>query len=624
MKKILFLFYLSLYCFCMDNINTHLVNKDTKVQVKLYNNSKFCLDYKVIDNDIFAVLKRCNNVSTIARYDIFKRIALKVKNEWLCLSLRKDILENKDLNDFIVLRPCVLNDKTQWFDFKEDGEFSFLAYPTIKIKEHKTHLIASKNNFANAFKLDLDLMKEWRTTLSTPINYDIKTFIAFRIQDGKKITTFYKTPNSYSSKKYFFYYDAVNSYIKDYSPSRGIFTCLSSNLQNKTHSYISFKKCPTKKDQLDSAYFNFDLFSFAIFDAQDNILDVTRAKDRGKFFVINKDEIANSGLYSINESAKFYFSSAMYDLQNFIARNKSFQAQTCPNIDKKRIKRELNEHSLANFDPSKGGYRRRLYDIVTTSDSQDVYTGICGYCLLQSFEIFAILNQYYPNELEHSLNGYFFDYAMHSNPLASLALRSPSINNVLFFALNYWGNSLYSNEPLYLRALRSVEALMRIILPHHQWNLYDAVFTQDAINDELDYILQSNPGSVFLALLDTSTQSDFRGHALPLIRTNAGVIVIPTNVENMTFTDFSTFIQPVNNRSDLLNRLSTLNSYDITGLALIQMGSLIVNPLEDLLSQNSCEGRANNRRGNGQGLNVNNANACNMQHCSLMEWEQSN
>ncbi|MBF7047351.1 DUF1561 family protein [Campylobacter volucris] len=628
--KIIFSICLFLSClYAQNSIVQKRANiiQDSRVLVQTHTEKPRCLTPVSFDGDIFLKVQECKNVN-IARYDIFKRIAFKYKNEWLCLSLREGLTKGRGDKDHIVLRPCVLNDDTQWFDIKND-EIYLSKYPDIKLFEFNNLILASKVNFGNKVKIFKPVMKEWLEALAPPVNYDIKTSMGFYTVNlkTKRRETFFINPSGASKQEFYFFYDPTKGYLKTFNPSNARFFCLMSNLNNKTSSSISWANCPhaVLPPSSDPYAWNFDISSNSfIFDAKQNILDVARGSDFGKLFIITKKEFEKQGLYTSDFSGIFIFNKYFNSLRNFIARNISFQNDTCGK--EKRIKRDLISNSLANFDPLKGGWRRKFFDISTSTDNVSNFNGICGYCLLQSYEIIALLTEIFPrtaNAPEGNI-GYFFNYANGANPLTSFAIRSPSLNNLLTSAFNYWGNSLYVNEPLYLRASRAVESATRVVLPRRSWSIGMPTFTQDSMREEVQRIINSAPGSVFIALLNTSRTSAFDGHAMPIIRTIQGAIVVPTNISNPSFTDYASFITPVNTIDEVLNRLTTNNSYTITAMNFLQMGDPIEDTLSSLLSQNNCSGEGSNgRRGNGLNLNPTNANSCNEDRCSLMEWEES-
>ncbi|AJC85860.1 DUF1561 family protein [Campylobacter sp. RM16704] len=629
MKIILFLTLLIATLYAQNSVIQKRANiiQDSRLLVQTHGERPRCLSPVSFDGDIFLRVQECNGAS-ITRYDIFKRIAFRYKNEWLCLSLREGLTKGRGDKDHLVLRPCVLNDDTQWFDIK-NNEFSLSKYPNIKLFEFNNLILASKVNFGNKVKLFKPVMKEWLESLAPPINYDIKTSIAFNTinPQTRVVKTFFINPNGAGTKKFDFFYDPTKGYIKTYNINNARFSCLTSNLNNKTSSTISWTNCPqiNLSPNTDPYAWNFDISANSfILDVNGNILDVARGSDFGKFFIITKKEFVKQGLYTSDFSGIFIFNKHFNSLRNFIARNISFQNDTCGN--EKRFKRDIINDSLANFDPLKGGWRRKFFDISTSTDGNNAFNGICGYCLLHTYEILALLTEVFPinNQAPIGNIGYFFNYRENTNPLESFRLRSPTLSNTLFFSLNYWGDSFYTNEPLYLRASRAVEAVTRLVLPHRNWEIGEPVFSRDLFAERIQDLLNAPTGSVFIALLNTNPNVAFDGHAMPIIRTNQGVIVVPTNIQGISFTDYADFIRPVNTIEEIRLRLSTNNSYEITALNFIQMQGPIEDTLSSLLSQNNCSGEGNRgRRGNGLNLNPRNANSCDAKKCSLMEWEEA-
>lgn len=628
--KIIFSICLFLSClYAQNSIIQKRANiiQDSRLLVQTHGEKPRCLTPVSFDGDIFLRVQECKNVS-IARYDIFKRIAFRYKNEWLCLSLREGLTKGRGNKDHIVLRPCVLNDDTQWFEIT-NNEIFFSKYPDIKLFEFNNLILASKVNFGNKVKVFKPVMKEWLEALPPPINYDIKTTIAFNTVNPqtKNRETFFINPHGASKQEFYFFYDPTKGYLKIFNPSNARFSCLKSNLNNKTNFFISWTNCPqiNLPPDTDPYAWNFDTSSNSfIFDAKQNILDVARGSDFGKLFIVTKKEFEKQGLYTSDFSGIFIFNKYFNSLRNFIARNISFQSDTCGY--EKRFKRDIVNDSIANFDPLKGGWRRKFFDISTSTDGNRIFNGICGYCLLHTYEIIALLTEVFPTNNQAPIGnvGYFFNYGENTNPLESFSFRSPTLSNTFFFSLDYWGDSFYANEPLYLRASRAVESVTRLTLPRRSWEIGSPVFSKDLFVEKIQDLLNVPAGSIFIALLNTNPNVAFDGHAMPIIRTNQGVIVVPTNIQRISFTDYADFIRPVNTIEEIMDRLTTNNSYEITALNFIQMLGPIEDALSSLISQNNCSGEGNNgRRGNGLNLNTRNANACQSTRCSLMEWEES-
>ncbi|WP_027326990.1 DUF1561 family protein [Helicobacter pametensis] len=591
---------------------------DGKVLVQANGGKPDCLAVRKIDGETFVGLASCDSNALVGRYDVYKRIGVRVQGKWMCFSLRPGLTSGRGSIDHIVLRPCVLNDDTQWFTI-QNGLMRLEKYPNIQVNVARGLIVATSKQPVASFNLFDPVMKDWYKTLAKPINYALKTSMMFKILENKTLKDYYLTPNGMSAEETFIYHDPQEGTLFDFVDGKRI--CLSSKLNNKDVSFISWADCDSAV--LPSMRWNFDQMQGGyIYDERGNILDVARGQSRGTPMVSTRrafKQYANTGF---GFWGNFFFDSKMDDLHNFIAKNSSFQAQTC-GLEKRRVKRDGSNQSLADFDPKKGGWRSRLYHIAITSDSSAARAGVCGICMIQSYEILALLTQVFPHTqvIDPGNVGYFFNYAQGTNPFISLETRSPSINRVLFSALNYWGDAFNPDLTLYMRSVRALQGVTNYILPQSRWNLRTSVFDASSIEDEIKYILNSPPGSLFIALINQEDEPNFSGHAVPIVRTRAGVIVIPTNVPSATLTEFGTFIEPRTTLEALAMGLTNNGSYRIAALTLLERGESNPNLLENLMEQNDCSGEGSNRRGNGMEVDPDHANACGSEHCSLMEWE---
>lgn len=615
MKKFFGIFIINIMLFA-NSIAQHKADKiqDSRLIVQAHDTKLYCLSPKSVDGRMLISMQDCKNAS-IARYDVYKRLAFKHNDSWLCASLGDRMKAGKMTSDYIELKPCVLNDDSQWFEITKDA-FSLRAFDEVKITEKNFLLVGTRNNFGNKIHAFEGVMKEWLEAIAPPVNYAVKTPIYFYVEDRQSgiRTKFYLGKNSASKNNITnFYYDITSGKIALYN--NGDFECLKTNLDNKDFSYLNFSKCNFQDRQREFAWnLNFFDGSF-IFDGKNNILDVARGSDFGRLFVVTKDYYKKNLAASSLKNTQFFFDSVVYDVWNFNYRNAGFNSHKCG--DERRVKRELSNFYLANFNILDDNWIRRFYAISRTSDSSEDASGICGICMLQTFEIVSLLTQVYPYnvDFEYNNNGYLFDYSEHTSPFVSLQRRNPALYNLMGEALNLWGQEFVFGEPLYHRGVRAIWALTRNVLPRLEWSL-SSVYTGADIGRELIRLTRSPAGSLYIALVSLSNN---RAHAIPIVITNHGVVVIPTNNENMSEQEFLELVRPANNLRSLELAVTANGRYQIEALTIIGLVGNRDNVLGEYLNQFDCTGDGSFRRGNGNFLNPNNANMCGNSRCDLME-----
>lgn len=617
MNKILAIILIQLMLFA-NSISQHRANKvqDSKLIVQAHDTKLFCLSPKSVDGRLLVAMQECKNSST-TRYDVYKRLAFRHNDSWVCASLGDKMKSGKMGSDYVELRPCVLNDKSQWFDINKDA-FSLKAFSNIKITEKNFLLVATKNNFGNNIKPFEGVMKEWLEAIAPPVNYAIKTPIYFYVENrtnGLRTKYYLGKNNTNKNTPTNFYYDFNSGKIALYN--NGNYECLKTNLDNLNFSFLNFEKCVFENRQKEFAW-NFNLFDGSfILDDKSNILDVARGGDLGRLFVVTKDYYKINLAGSSLKNTQFFFDSSVYDVWNFNFRNAGFNSHKCG--DERRVKRDLKFFNLANFNILDDNWKKRFYAITRSSDSSGDASGICGICMLQTYEIVSLLTQVYPynSSLDFDNNGYLFDYNEHRSPFVSFQRRNPALYNLMQGALDFWGNELVFGEPIYHRGVRAIWALTRNILPRLEWSLSE-VYVGGDIRRQLARLSQSPAGSLYIALLSLNNG---RAHAVPILISNHGIIVIPTNNENITEQEYLELIRPNTDLESLERSLNANGRYQIDALTLIGLVGNRDNALGEYLNQFDCTGDGNFRRGNGNFLNPNSANTCDNSRCELMEIE---
>lgn len=615
-KLILILFYLStIFANSVPQTPANTI-QDKHLIIKAHDNKTFCLAPRQVHDRVIIGMLDCKQ-AVDTRYDLYKRLAFKYKDNWLCASLSDRFKSGQTKQDFFELKPCVLNDKSQWFSITDT--FSLPAYIDVEVKESEYNLLATKNKNANKITIDNSEMKQWLQAVPPPINYALKTSIYFRSKSNNKLELFYITKNGASKTPFNFYYDITSGKIALFNPGNGTFECLETNLSNQDASFLKFSKCNFYGFE-NRFYWNLNLFENSyILDINKNILDVSRGSELGKLFISDINYYKTHLSPSVLLDGKLSFDFSVYELRNFNARNLGLFSSHCG--AERRTKREVISNSLANFDPLQANWKARLLSIARTTDSSTDASGICGICMLHTYEIVSLLTQVYPHSpiLNYSSTGYLFDYMDNVSPFTTFARRNPAMYNLMGEALELWGQQLALGEGLYSRGIRAIWALTSSILPRQEWSL-STITTQDNLRAQLRGILHSPAGSLYIALMSLDNGI---AHAVPIIITNNGAVVIPTNAQNISEEDFESFIAPTHDEHTLLRNLSANNRYNIQAISLIGLAGNRDNIFEEYLNQFDCTGGGDFRRGNGHILNPNHADTCDNDRCDLMEIEHN-
>ena len=241
----------------------------------------------------------------------------------------------------------------------------------------------------------------------------------------------------------------------------------------------------------------------------------------------------------------------------------------------------------------------RILAIIHTSDSEESSVGVCGVCLLHSFQIIAEVLE---SPLSPRTNGgYFFDTQNGANPFISFEARNSLLYHTLDDIVSWF--PAYAESPIITEQMKfdynNNLALMSAIalLPQYDWAITTRAQEQSDIPRVIDSIFESAYGSAFVVLFRMQSTQQEGGHAMVAIRTRAGVVLIPTNVQ-MSAEELRIFTAPMHDRSEFLTRFSEYG-FRITNIALLGVRGLLANPFASNISLSDCTGEGEDRRGNG-------------------------
>lgn len=618
---------------------------DKPIKVRLHTKETRCYMPKFVDNDSFVVLGDC---SYSGRYDVFQRIALNVENVWLCLTAPGSVTGVDGSGalewDYIRLRPCVTNDINQRWVIK--GRTIYTADESYRIKDTAWYLyISKKDTHAHDHTIDPNntTMDKWIDTISVPVNMSLKMFIGWKfITSYGGFNMYYLSNMGSKTDVYDFYYNPENGHIATYDFVYGKLNCMVSQQSATENSkWVGFKSCnDTIPSEKDATYWNVGFLrggEGSIWDVQGNYLRVARYGGNWGVPYTAKPAHLKDDTYN-SPTSEF---SVSYDVQrwnNYVYSNLQDSLTYCPApghkqtvsstlsptsaFSKKRSKRDLPR----DFELTEE-WRERLYQIATsTRDSETDYAGICGTCLLHSYQTIIELHEYFPGTPFSNGSGYFFNTAANRNPMISFRERYPSVYNFLQDAPRLYGYDVMvrPGETANDFALRVYEltrdvvaSMTQIMLPRYTWRASRVAMNRSAILTDIRQMLRASIGTMWIAIL-SYTHADGRseGHAMPIIRGRNGLYVIPANVV-MSRENFIEETTASNNQEVIYWRLSQRGTARIDSFTTLQLTGLEQNPLNFVMSQNNCTGEGEGRRGNKNIPLSATVNLCSGGRCSI-------
>ena len=579
---------------------------------------------------VYAVIGTCRTSwAKPARYDVFGRIAYNIENTWLCLSAPESVAQTKRVSkDYLTLKPCVINDKKQQWKVKDD--LFYALDESYVIKDDSAYLYA-----ANARETSLKTskihasMSEWLSIIARPANLSIITSLAWDYTTSEGAQRYFLYNNGSGKNTTDLYYNLESGHIAQYDGYKGL-NCLYADLGGAQWSWAWWDKCTdAKPPSKNRAYWRFIRVSEAesvLLNFQGAALRVTREGIHwGTPYIV-------APKYALKDSAnsptsRFVIDNDAQDWLRFIYANIGDNLPFCPapasksrefDLSQARLKQAQNvaqnktqnpqnlAQSLQNQFPPlpynfslNDAWRARLLSIINTNDGSATSVGVCGVCLLQSFEILAEILQ---NPLvSRTSGGYFFDTQMGANPFVSFQARNSLLYHTLDDIVDWFPQYMEgeSATPQEIFAYNNNLALMSAIalLPQYNWRVLATSQGQSDVARVVDSLFGTPVGSAFLVSLRLHRVGQEGGHAMVALRLQSGVVLIPTNAP-MSAEDFSAFTMPLNSRGEFMQRFSVFG-FSIDNISLISAEGAYINPFAERVSLNNCTGEGDDRRGSG-------------------------
>ncbi|CBG40464.1 DUF1561 family protein [Helicobacter mustelae] len=581
------------------------------IKVKLHDGKEYCYRPVFSGGEGLVYIDYCKNAPP-AQYDVFGRVAWRVNAKWLCMSAPATVSGiGERINSHwgrLVLRPCVINDKNQQWIIKDGGFHTFDSRFRVKDDKWYAYISTKKGD-----KYDHSLSNiEQLQKIDPAVNLSLKTFLAWSFVSYAQFSLYYLQNNqSFQDSLVWFVYNPENGHIAQYNQRNGSQVCLTSKQGKADWGFVAWEDCSDKVLEKDNKYWEFFLLSGsdgAIKDKDGNFLRIAQyGPNWGVPYTSKKGRLEKD----VKRSPKslFLFSADIENWYRFVNANLSYSLSNCP-PNKHRSKRTLPPNFSLNDE-----WKRRLWQIASSSDGSDAHSGRCGICLLQSYQILAELQSHHNSPLESG--GYFFDTAPNTNPFQSFRQR----NFILSSRLQEIGDSLevplVSLEDLRSRTIRAYHSMALVMLPNYEWEFSSFANTRDTIMQSLRGLFNAPVGTLWIAnLYLRDAQGGNAGHAQPILRTTEGLLFIPTNTPNVSLQTYRAALE----RSLARNAEEAFRVVSTEGEIQIFLSMRLVrehqNPF-NVLSTYNCTGLGEDRMGSGGLIRSQSINTCDGKRCLI-------
>ena len=255
-----------------------------------------------------------------------------------------------------------------------------------------------------------------------------------------------------------------------------------------------------------------------------------------------------------------------------------------------------------DFDLS--AWEQRLLQIINTTnrDGMSQLQGICGVCMLQSYQIIAEFMHYHNSP--PTSGGYFFDTAPNTNPFVSFQRRHSMLHDTLADIEDYYAIAPTAASRVFLNSMNTAMASSISMLPQYDWSLFGASANDEGITSLMQRTFdESRTGDMYLAflLLFLPERETITGHTVVIVRTSEGIVMIPTNIRALSLDALRRYMQVATNTDELRTRLTARargRTSILAGLGLIEVREAPNLPFASALSFSDCSGEGDDRRGN--------------------------
>ncbi len=584
--------------------------KDRPIKIITHDHNQLCyiptFSAGAAHGSYIGILNCRDNNAKSARYDVFGRLAYNMQDTWLCITAPDSVAVQRRGKDYLYLSPCVINLKSQQWKLKDGVFYSMNEEYRIQDDGSFLYAVHRLEGGLNTHRLDPS-MQEWADTIATPGNISLLTSISWTLthKDGQE--RYFLTNNQSLKNTTPLYYNAMSGHIAVYDELSGTLSCMYSNTGKQSWAWVTWGLCSDAKPPKNNrAYFKpvlLDEKSYGFMDKDGNILRLTRyGVHWGVPYVASQDYAKNDTANSPTSS--FESDDAMRIWLRFIYANFGENLHSCPaygHIEAQNQPQQLNLSPLpSDFDLTQA-WIQRLFSIARSTDGGAQISGICGTCLLHSYQAIAEIleNPHQPR----TQGGYFFETIRSHNPFESFYSRHPLLHDTLMDIMNYYAEPVAAGSlAAFAREGERAMASHISMLPQYQWNVLGEGFNVRAMTDLMQAMLDRPVGSVFLLTMwrHNVQLNRISGHAMPAVRTSRGLILIPTNTPFLDLATFTRMIAPVQDTAGILGNITRFGPVrlGLVGLRVFEVSRGYSNPFEEIISFNNCGGEGEERRGN--------------------------
>ncbi|MCZ2203323.1 DUF1561 family protein [Bartonella sp. A05] len=599
---------------------------DKSVRVKVHTGYEYCYAPAFVDGESYIYIDNCSSPNVLAaRYDVFQRVAWKRDGVWLCMTAPNSVtgIDGKATEnwDYILLRPCVINDANQRWIIKNSAFYT--ADGKFRVKDYKWYAYISKTEGDYYNHTLSSAMDAWSKTIAAPGTISLKTSLGWKFASRFKFDMYYIADMEPQSDVIDLYYNPENGHIARYTAAAGFLHCMVSQQSSSDNwNWVKWDYCEdTVANKKDNYYWDISALNGRdgpILDHQGNFLRVTRyGANWGAPYTAKPNFLKEDN--NLSPTSEFVLS---YDIQRwnrYVYRNLENSLAYCPAPgNKKTIVTQPKRRAKRTLPPAfvlDEEWFRRLHNIAISVDDPLAFTGICGVCLLHTYQMIAELQQY------HSVGpltrgGYFFNTAPNTNPMLSFRARYPALYDFIQNVPRVQGFRLHPRETDNEVQFRVVSSMTQFILSRYNWRASNIAMGLRGAAESVRQLLTAPPGSMWIAFVMYGHPDGTRtGHAMPMIRGQNGIMVIPTNVGRISYSDFVTRASENTILGAIMNQIARRNT--IIFFATLQLIGEEQNPLNVAMSQSNCTGDGDDRRGNRQWPRSATVNQCASGRCSF-------
>ncbi|MGE8822762.1 DUF1561 domain-containing protein [Leptospira interrogans] len=578
--------------------------KDKPIKVIVSDGGKFCYGPNFSGGESYIIIEQCWQMHVMnARYDVFQRISYNINNTWLCITAPEKVIKAEKNWGYVHLRPCTINDPLQRWTIKDNSFWTADGF--YRLKNYNWYGYISRNS-GDRYNHTLDpSMNDWIKTVATPGNISIQTSIAWDLQTTEVQERYFIRRGSSNKNTTPLYYNPESGHLAQYDPISGSLYCMYSQVGDNQWNWVTWALCSDAAiSKNNPAFWNVSLETDEggiITDYKGNLLRVTRyGSNWGVAYAAKPDFVKKDTKNS--PTSLFVVDKSLLDWTRYTYSNLGKTDQYCPagnhgSIIHRRVKRTLPPDFQLTEE-----WIQRLYAIATSASPTAQRSGICGVCLLQSFQMLAELQEYH-SQGPLSAGGYFFDTAPNTDPFISFRQRYPDLNLIIENL-----PIMFNVDLIGLRLL--VLATATYMLPQYEWIVSPEIETRPEMITHINSLINSPPGSFWLAMMDRQRpDGTIVGHAVPILRTSQGLVVMSTNWRSVSLDQYRQTLTPTMDPNQVI---ANLERPDRTLLLLItmQLGQVYHNPLDAMISNRNCTGEGEDRRGTGEYPSSASVNQC--------------